>query len=183
MLFVALLAFLTGCATRKASTSVEQHTTEQSSFQVNQQQGSRREKTSTASTASELSAAIREQLQGESSENLRVDVTVYDTTRPADSATGRPPVLADATIQRERQHTTRQDRQSDVQTSAQSESEHVAVQSDSLQTHLNATASAQNDTKIDTKTKTTRRVPWWVWGIGVGCVMILSRVIRRKIWS
>lgn len=179
-LFLIFL-LLAGCATRKASTSTEQHVAQQSATALRQEQGSQQSEMATETTASDLAEAIRETLQSQSNENLRMDVTLYDTTRAKDSITGKPPVLAEMTIQRDRQRTDRQQLESDWQASERSAAGTVSERGDSSRMEMTATSSAESDTKINEKTKTVRRVPWWVWAVGLGVIVTGWMLFRKRL--
>lgn len=180
LLLLTILLLMEGCATRKASMSVEQHTADQTQTDFYQEQGSRQKETTIQTTAADLSEAIRKTAQSQSNENMRMDVTLYDTARAKDSLTGKPPVLAEMTIQRDRQRTDRQQFESDLQASGRSDAETFTEQADSSRTELTATSSAESETKTDEKTKTARREPWWVWAVGLGVIVTGWMLFRKR---
>ena len=109
-----------------------------------------------------------------------VDYTVYDTSKPIDSITGKPPVLSERNIKYK----------SDNQ--AVNSSINTTNATDKSKENTNTAISKQSNTKSHTNIKQVAKtdnrntegssVPWWRWllgGVGLSAVAIVAWKIRN----
>lgn len=119
--------------------------------------------------------------QSEASVEQTLHLLLFDTTQPADTATGLPPVKAalTKTTAAKRKDTTERTAQADVK------AELKRAQTDSTQTLAQSTAHVQSDqqaqvaAKSDTTAKEkTQRDSWRVWAVAALAALLWCRSLR-----
>lgn len=130
--------------------------------------GSNHQRKDTASASQQVKKTEHEDV----TETVEEVTTVYDTSQPADSATGKPPVLSETkkTTKRETNKRSQEDKSASLN------------QSTSL-IGQDRTAIKATGEEIKQKEETTvpRQIGWVVWGlVGLGIVAIVWRVIKSK---
>ena len=109
----------------------------------------------------------------DSSEAKDTEVVIekFDTDKPTDPATGTPPLKERTTIW-ERQQTQQQ-------TQATTKTGTHVHESDSIADLSKYNIELQSQVSDIVKTK--RAVPWWVWVIGGGCILIVGWMVKRRL--
>ena len=161
ILLTLVLGFLGCSASRKVSSSTETKITDKTEANVTQ----KRDKDSSGRTESH----VTEDSSG--TKDKEVVIEKFDTDKPTDPATGTPPLKERTTI-RERQQTQQQ-------TQATTKAETHIHESDSIADRSKYNVELQNQVSDIVKTK--RAVPWWVWVIGGGCILIVGWMVKKKI--
>ena len=161
LILLTLVLGLLGCsASRKVSSSTETEITDKTEANVTQ----KRDKDSSGRTESR----VTEDSSG--TKDKEVIIEKFDTDKPTDPATGTPPLKERTTI-RERQQTQQQ-------TQATTKTETHIHESDSIADRSKYSVELQN--QVPNIVKTKRAVPWWVWVIGGGCILVVGWSILRK---
>lgn len=103
-------------------------------------------------------------------ENVEVIAVIYDTNKPVDPGTGKPPVLADMTIKKVSSYTTKETEESVREDKSVYEKE----------AELNQVASSQTEIKITETSKTVQKPLWWLYLIGIGVIVAAGWFVYRK---
>lgn len=160
ILLYLLLGLLWGCsASRKLTTTTEQTTTEKTEADV-RTEGYRKTDAASARTATTATTETGEEV---------IVRREYDTTRPADTITGKPP-LKNETITYK--NASRDTRQQQTDTTSQKQQEQVVTQDNA---HLDKIIAT--DTRITQKQN--RHPPWMIWVV-LGIVVVLIFKIRIR---
>ena len=128
--------------------------------------------------------------ESEASEEQTLHLLLFDTTQPADTATGLPPVKAalTQTTATKRKDTTRSTAQADIKaelTKEQTDStQTVTDRTAHVQTEQQTTEAARTDTTDNVK---TQRSSWKAWAViilalllaAAGCVFCLRRYYKH----
>lgn len=142
-------------------------TQEQRKNSTHEQLAANREITHDSIFFRELCEALREQLAIErtrnrtTAEDIETVTREYDTSRPADTLTGKPPLLRETTQRRHRSDSVqdssrlRQTQARDTRTAAGS----MTQEQDQL--HLRGESDQQTATDTATTTKSRRGLTWW----------------------
>ena len=138
-------------------------------------------KDSTANTETKTHTyATKEQIAkmvAEWSEN----VVTYDTSKPVDKITGKPPVLSEKTICYKSDIQTNEDTKVNSVV-AKNEKVNLQVETkDETKTKLDSTHKSSNKENSTSKTIVGTSVPWWKWllcGIALSAVVILTLKLR-----
>lgn len=105
-------------------------------------------------------------------ETVEEVTTVYDTSLPADSATGKPPVLSETrkTTKRETNKRSQEDKSASLnQSSAVNDNQKAVVQ------------DRKEEDKQKKETAVPRQIGWIVWGlVALAIVTIVWRIIKSK---
>lgn len=161
LILLTLVLGLLGCsASRKVSSSIKTDITDKTEANVTQ----KRDKDSSGRTESH----VTEDSSG--TKDKEVVIEKFDTDKPTDPATGTPPLKERTTI-RERQQTQQQ-------TQATTKTETHVHELDSIADRSRYNVELQNQVSDIVKAK--RAVPWWVWVIGGGCILIVGCSMLRK---
>ena len=162
LLLLTFILGLLGCsASRKVSLSTETKITDKTEANVTQ----KRDKDSSGRTES----CVTEDSSG--TKDKEVVIEKFDTQQPVDPATGTPPLKERTTI-RERQGSARQTQTITKTETNVHESDSSAAQSKYNIAELNKTTTTE---------KTKKTVPWWVWVVGGGCILIVGWMVKRKL--
>ncbi len=161
ILLTLVLGLLSCSASRKVSSSTETKITDKTEANVTQ----KRDKDSSGRTESR----VTEDSSG--TKDKEVVIEKFDTDKPTDPATGTPPLKERTTI-RERQGSARQ-----TQTITKTETN--VHESDSIADRSKYNIELHNQVSDIVKTK--RAVPWWVWVIGGGCILIVGWMVKRRL--
>lgn len=187
LMLTSALSLISCGTTRKATANLEQY---------NRTTESVIDSTGTATTATQN--AIKEQVdslfqatlqqiidqESEASAEQTLHLLLFDTTQPADTVTGLPPVKAalTKTTETRRKETTKSTSQADVK------AELTREQTDSTQTIEQSAAHVQldmqesvDDKSENTTEKTTQRNGWKVWAVLALVASLIIAVLRRKI--
>lgn len=124
-------------------------------------------------------ASLNENIKKVESENVTEEIeefiTVYDTSKTADSATGKPPILSETKrmTKRESDKSNQEDKSTSLnQSTALNDQDKIAIK------------TAGEESKQKQETTVPRQIGWVVWGlvafIGVGIVGSLVYRWRRK---
>lgn len=130
--------------------------------------GSNHQRKDTASASQQVKKTEHEDV----TETVEEVTTVYDTSQPADSATGKPPVLSETkkTTKRETNKRSQEDKATNVNQST--------VESGQDRTAIKATGE---EIKQKEETTVPRQIGWVVWGlVALAIVAIVWRVIKSK---
>ena len=162
LVLLTLILSLLGCsASRKVSSSIKTDITDKTEANVTQ----KRDKDSSGRTESH----VTEDSSG--TKDKEVVIEKFDTDKPTDPATGTPPLKERTTI-RERQQTQQQ-------TQATTKTGTHVHESDSIADRSKYNVELHNQVSDIVKTK--RAVPWWVWVIGGGCILIVGCMVKRRL--
>ena len=162
LVLLTLVLGLLGCSvSRKVSSSIKTDITDKTEANVTQ----KRDKDS--------SGRIESHMTEDSSEAKDTEVVIekFDTDKPTDPATGTPPLKERTTIW-ERQQTQQQ-------TQATTKTGTHVHESDSIADRSKYNIELQNQVSDIVKIK--RAVPWWVWVIGGGCILIVGWMVKRRL--
>ena len=113
------------------------------------------------------------------SEIFRLE-TLYDTSKPIDSSTGKPPVQSEiTTITKSELERTIQEKETLIQ-EFRKEVETLTTKNGNLELEVESLKQENSDLK-------TKRVPSFnlksfLWGIGVGAILLLGLLLFRKIY-
>ena len=124
-------------------------------------------------------ASFNENIKKVESENVTEEIeefiTVYDTSKTADSTTGKPPILSETKrmTKRESDKSNQEDKSTSLnQSTALNDQDKIAIK------------TAEEESKQKQETTVPRQIGWVVWGlvafIGVGIVGSLVYRWRRK---
>lgn len=133
--------------------------------------GSNHQRKDTASASEQVKKTEHEDVV----ETIEEVTTVYDTSQPADSSTGRPPVLSETkkTTKREINKRSQEDKATNVNQST--------VESGQDRTAIKAT---EEESKQKEETTVPRQISWIVWGVvalvGVGIVWVVVYRWRKN---
>lgn len=162
LVVLTLILGLLGCsASRKVSSSTETEITDKTEANVTQ----KRDKASSGRTESHMSE------DSSGTKDKEVVIEKFDTDKPTDPATGTPPLKERTTIRE------RQEAQQQTQTTTKIGT-HVH-ESDSIADRSKYNVELQNQVLDIVKTK--RAVPWWVWVVGGGCILIVGWMVKKKL--
>ena len=161
LILLALILSLLGCsASRKVSSSIKTDITDKTEANVTQ----KRDKDSSGRTESHMTE------DSSGTKDKEVVIEKFDTDKPTDPAMGTPPLKERTTIW-ERQQTQQQ-------TQATTKTGTHVHESDSIADRSKYNIELQSQVSDIVKTK--RAVPWWVWVIGGGCILIVGCSMLRK---
>lgn len=161
LVLLTLVLGLLGCsASRKVSSSIKTEITDKTEANVTQ----KRDKDSSGRTESHMTE------DSSGTKDKEVVIEKFDTDKPTDPATGTPPLKERTTI-RERQQTQQQ-------TQATTKTETHVHESDSIADRSKYNVELHNQVSDIVKAK--RVVPWWVWVVGGGCVLVAGWRVLRK---
>ena len=161
ILLTLILGLLSCSASRKVSSSIKTEITDKTEANVTQ----KRDKDSSGRTESHMTEDSSE------AKDTEVVIEKFDTDKPTDPATGTPPLKERTTI-RERQQTQQQ-------TQATTKTGTHVHESDSIADLSKYNIELQSQVSDIVKTK--RAVPWWVWVIGGGCILIVGWMVKRRL--
>lgn len=161
VLLTLILGLLSCSAGRKVSSSIKTEITDKTEANVTQ----KRDKDSSGRTESH----VTEDSSG--TKDKEVVIEKFDTDKPTDPATGTPPLKERTTI-RERQQTQQQ-------TQATTKTGTHVHELDSIADQSRYNVELQNQVSDIVKAK--RVVPWWVWVVGGGCILIVGRMVKRRL--
>ena len=162
ILICLLCVFLAGCsASHKLAVNTQQTATDKTVSDMRSEQNREQEETSVTTTATAMTETGEE-------------VTIrreYDTTRPADSTTGKPPLISETFTHRK---AARDIRQQQADTTGRRQQEQSLTQDN---THYDTQVTANSQAQ----TETTRR-PSWTTGLLLAAVVIII-IKLRAIWK
>ena len=180
--------YLVSCGTTKVTTTTARAQYDRAAESVADSIGAETTATQTrikAQVDSLLQAALQQTFDQESEASVEqtLHLLLFDTTQPADTATGLPPVKAalTQTTATKRKDTTRSTAQADIK------AELTKEQTDStqhVQTEQQTTEAARTDTTDNVK---TQRSSWKAWAViilalllaAAGCVFCLRRYYKH----
>ena len=109
-----------------------------------------------------------------------VDYTVYDTSKPIDSITGKPPVLSESKIKyKSDRHAVNSEANTTNTTDKSKENTNTAV---SEKSNTKARANIRQAAKTDNRASEGSSVPWWKWllgGVGLSALAIVAWKTRN----
>lgn len=153
---------LTGCASkRKLTQSLESKVIQNTEVAEIQE----------SHKISAVESALKKITEIQTSEDVDFSITIYDTDKPADPETGRPPAVAD--IKGKKKTTTQKQEREESQ-----KNEYMA-EKDSSSTHV--TTDSQEETKIIESSKTTRKPLWWLYVIVVVAIVVSVWFVYNRI--
>lgn len=130
--------------------------------------GSNHQRKDTASASHQVKKTEHEDV----TETVEEVTTVYDTDKPTDPGTGKPPVLSETkkTTKRETNKQSQEDKNTNLnQSTSLNGQDRTAIK------------ATEEEDKQKEETTVPRQIGWVVWGlVGLGIVAIVWRVIKSK---
>lgn len=180
-LLLTLLLLSASCSgTKKAAREDHARTEEKTEVHAVLSEHSQQRQSETERVADTWSEQLRGVLEAESGERLQVEVRLYDTARPADTLTGRPPLLADVSIHRQRQAKAQQTQQNARQGASVRNTVRENERADSLHNERDEHGERFSETRTLENSKTARRTPWWVYALLAAALAALTLFLLRK---
>ena len=195
VLMLTSALYLVSCGTTKVTTTTARAQYDRAAESVADSIGAETTATQTrikAQVDSLLQAALQQTYDQESEASVEqtLHLLLFDTTQPADTATGLPPVKAalTQTTATKRKDTTRSTAQADIKaelTKEQTDStQTVTDRTAHVQTEQQTTEAARTDTTDNVK---TQRSSWKAWAViilalllaAAGCVFCLRRYYKH----
>lgn len=180
-LLLSLLLLSVSCSGPKKAARADHARTEETTGVHTLLTGqSRQRQSETERAADTWSEQLRGALEAAADERLEVELRLYDTARPADTLTGRPPRLADVRLRRDRQAQVQRTRQNARQGASARETVRENERTDSLHSRRDEHGERVSETRTQESSKTARRTPWWVCaGLAAVLAALTLRLLRK----
>lgn len=163
-LLIIGMIVLTGCATKKkiqrSTTISETVHSEIHAEQLDRQEITEKNHTAVDAVTSEL---LRRYLESQSTSDLNFRATVFDTTKPTDPETGRPPVLAEVEGISQQQTTTRENQTAEKKEETKAVEEKQKIESRDTDTVIDAAQDKQTDAEMVEKEKKISHPKIWLY--------------------